>query len=357
MGKSNIPYGIIYLIRNIINNKIYIGQTTEIGGFDRRYKNDLLNYTHNQHLKNAIIKYGIERFEIIKEFDKGFSKDELDKLEDMYIKLYNTTNRKFGYNKQFGGSKGKPTEETRLLMSESAKKRVLKYGVNFKGRKHSEETKRILSKQHIGMKQSEETIKKRVEKNKGQTRNIEIKLKMSESALKSWNKNRKINLSKKMKQKWENNKTRKEELSERTKKTVYCITTGEIFDSVIEASVKYNLDNSSIGKCCRKEQRYCGTLESGEKLIWVFYDNYNEYENRNIIKNIPYHKNHPTKKVINLNTMEIFNSVKEAHIKYKGDISKCCKGKTKSAGKHPETGEKLRWMYYDEYIEQQNKIV
>ena len=36
-------------------------------------------------------------------------------------------------------------------------------------------------------------------------------------------------------------------------------------------------------------------------------------------------------------------------IKYNIDISsivKCCKGKIKSAGKHPDTGEKLIWEYY-----------
>ena len=28
-----------------------------------------------------------------------------------------------------------------------------------------------------------------------------------------------------------------------------------------------------------------------------------------------------------------------------GDISKCCRGLTKSAGRHPVTGEKLHWEY------------
>ena len=32
-----------------------------------------------------------------------------------------------------------------------------------------------------------------------------------------------------------------------------------------------------------------------------------------------------------------------------GDIGRCCKGKRKTAGKHPETGEKLTWMFYEDY--------
>lgn len=59
------------------------------------------------------------------------------------------------------------------------------------------------------------------------------------------------------------------------------------------------------------------------------------------------------KKVICLETHEVFDSVKLAVEWCHGqssDISKCCNGKAKSAGKHPITGEKLRWMYYDEYL-------
>ena len=50
---------------------------------------------------------------------------------------------------------------------------------------------------------------------------------------------------------------------------------------------------------------------------------------------------------------EIFNSITEASNKYNicySSISECCRYKRKSAGKHPETGEKLKWMYYDEYL-------
>ena len=57
-------------------------------------------------------------------------------------------------------------------------------------------------------------------------------------------------------------------------------------------------------------------------------------------------------KVICLNTLEVFTSSAEAE-KYfglKGGISPCCKGQRKTSGKHPVTGEKLKWMYYDEWL-------
>ena len=60
-------------------------------------------------------------------------------------------------------------------------------------------------------------------------------------------------------------------------------------------------------------------------------------------------ENHPqAKRVICITTGETFNCILEAERKYNvahQDISKCCKGKIKSAGKHPATGEKLVWEY------------
>lgn len=115
-------FGTIYMVRNKVNNKIYFGQTTDKNGFNRRYKNNIAKNSHNEHLKYAIKKYGIENFDIYKEFDVAYSKEELNKLEDMYIKLYNTTNPSYGYNKKFGGAtNGKMSEETKKKMSEISK--------------------------------------------------------------------------------------------------------------------------------------------------------------------------------------------------------------------------------------------
>ena len=61
-------------------------------------------------------------------------------------------------------------------------------------------------------------------------------------------------------------------------------------------------------------------------------------------------KNYNARKVQCITTGKEFNCIKEAAEYYSidnGTISKCCKGKYKSAGKHPETGEKLKWKYID----------
>ena len=84
-------------IGKILNNKIYIGQTKH--SFKERYKNNLRKNTHNIELKNDIEKYGIDNFEIDEFFDIAYSKEELDKLEQLYIKSYNLLDSRYGYNK------------------------------------------------------------------------------------------------------------------------------------------------------------------------------------------------------------------------------------------------------------------
>ena len=173
-------YGIVYKIRNKVDNKIYFGVTTQKGGFDRRYTNNIEKCTRNKHLKNSIQKYGIDNFEIDKEFDVAYSKEELDKLEDMYIKLYDTTNPNYGYNKMYGGSNGKASEETKM-----------KIGLARKGNHHSEETKMKLSDTKTGEKNP----------NYGKHHSEKTKLKMHEAhkGEKNWNYGNKMSEEQKLK--------------------------------------------------------------------------------------------------------------------------------------------------------------
>lgn len=56
-------------------------------------------------------------------------------------------------------------------------------------------------------------------------------------------------------------------------------------------------------------------------------------------------------KIICLNTGEVFNSITDAQKRYNvSNISANCLGTIKSAGKHPITGERLIWMYYEDYL-------
>lgn len=152
-------YGVIYKIENLVNGKIYIGQSTE--GFDKRYGDKGILNTHNLHLKRSIEKYGVDKFDVTKICDYAFSKKELDIKEMAYIKMYKSYKAKFGYNKTLGGESNIPTIEARLNMSRAAKLRLAdKRNHNWYGKHHSLESKDKISKTLIRYFQNEDVRKR-----------------------------------------------------------------------------------------------------------------------------------------------------------------------------------------------------
>lgn len=87
----------IYGIRNLVNNKIYIGSSKNIHKRMVHHKSLLKNNKHfNVYLQYSYNKYGIENFVffVIQACDKL----DLLKMEDFYIKLNKSTNYENGYN-------------------------------------------------------------------------------------------------------------------------------------------------------------------------------------------------------------------------------------------------------------------
>lgn len=119
---SDKVYGVIYKIENQIDGKVYIGQTTQKGGFDSRYDGDWIKNTHNIHLKRAVEKYGKENFEVTKVLRKCYKESTLNYWESKYIKEYDSTNPNKGYNKTTGGNNYKLTEDVKLKMKTSIMK-------------------------------------------------------------------------------------------------------------------------------------------------------------------------------------------------------------------------------------------
>jgi len=138
---------------------------------------------------------------------------------------------------------------------------------------------------------------------------------------------------------------------------VICLTTGEIFENMVMASKKYNINATSLSECCHIENKLAGrNQKTGEKLVFMYYEEYitkTEIQIKDIINNAQ-EKGLNKQKVICLTTGEIFESIKEAGEKYKhidnSGIVKCCKGKQQYTGKHPETGKEMVWKYYNECL-------
>jgi len=62
-------------------------------------------------------------------------------------------------------------------------------------------------------------------------------------------------------------------MTEKTCKSVICITTGEIFKSIAEASKIYNIPKTRIGYCCRHKTNHA-KLQDGTEMVWMFYEEY-----------------------------------------------------------------------------------
>lgn len=110
---------IIYIIKNSINNKLYIGQTTY--SLKKRFTN------HSKFGKGvigeAIRKYGSENF-TIEELEKCETIDQLNEREKFWIKHFNSLSPN-GYNLAEGGENRIVHEETRKKQSKSRKGYVM----------------------------------------------------------------------------------------------------------------------------------------------------------------------------------------------------------------------------------------
>ena len=151
----------VYMHRNKINGKVYIGITGQKPSV--RWNNGI-GYK-GTHFANAINKYGWENFEHIILFS-DLSKEDACQKEIELIKLYQSTNDKLGYNTATGGEINcgyHLSDETKSKLS----------AIN-KGEKHpqyrkpkSDKTKRKISEARKGIKFSDEHKKKLSEAKKG----------------------------------------------------------------------------------------------------------------------------------------------------------------------------------------------
>lgn len=144
---KNGMYGFIYCTTNLINNKKYIGQHKYCGRIDKYYLGSGVA------LSRAVKKYGRDNFkrEIICECS---TLEELNGKEIYYIKLLDAINSKDFYNIGLGGNGSEHGNEWWLratpeqIAHANAIRSEKMSGRNnpFYGKKHSDETKKKLSK-------------------------------------------------------------------------------------------------------------------------------------------------------------------------------------------------------------------
>lgn len=186
----------IYIIQNLKNGKIYLGQTIDIRQRWHKHRSALrLNKHCNTHLQAAWNKYGEKAFKfIVLEY---ISEEMLDKRETYFITLYRE--RGICYNMQDGGGSTRGriiTNETREKMSKAALKRL---PLSEEGRKRiseantgkispkrgispSDETRARLSEAARNRQPPSEETRERISKaHRGKTLSQETRQRISES--------------------------------------------------------------------------------------------------------------------------------------------------------------------------------
>ena len=155
----------IYLFTNKSNNKVYVGQSSNIYfRYMRHRRSSTACDKYNRPIVSAFKKYGFDGFifSIIEIADREL----LTEIEQFYMNLYNSSSREYGYNAcpAAGSCAGyKHSEETKRKVSAAST-----------GRKHSEKTKILMSNNAKGRTYSEETIKKMSEASKGRFRALNL---------------------------------------------------------------------------------------------------------------------------------------------------------------------------------------
>jgi group I intron endonuclease len=152
----------IYCIENKINGKKYIGQSKDIDNRFMRHKSDFFGgRNHSPILMKAWEKYGRENFNFYTIVYLPNIKIIMDAFEIFFIWLFNSHVSRFGYNISWGGN------------------------TPMKNRKHSEETKRKISKNNPkhwkNKKRPAETIEKIRLSKIGKKATIRTKEKMGDS--------------------------------------------------------------------------------------------------------------------------------------------------------------------------------
>lgn len=136
--KVDFNMGYIYLRKNKVNGKCYVGQTDNIKRRNRNWNNLKKKYA-GKVINNARAKYGTDgfSFEILKECED----EELNQWEMYYVKMYNSK-KPYGYNSTDGGdSIYEMTDETKEKIADTLRGRKLtpetkkKIGDTMRGRK------------------------------------------------------------------------------------------------------------------------------------------------------------------------------------------------------------------------------
>lgn len=340
LGENKQEYT-VYMHKNKINNKVYIGQTRT--SVNNRWQ-DGKGYKGCTLFERAINKYGWDNFEHII-VASNLTKEESCQMEKDLIALYESTNPQKGYNISTGGESG----HTGVPMSKEAREKI---SIANKGKIVSEETRKKMSVASSKYKISDLAYIRAAE-----VHNIPVVqltkdglyvntyVSSAEAERQTGINAADISVCRRGESKsaggfiWVDASTYNKQpdiffyKNDHVRPVIQLSKTGEYvaeFESCKQAQIAMNKSTSNnINQCCRGESM------SAYGFIWVYKDEYDENKDYTY-KRKPYANQYP---VIQLdrdgNFITEFNSVQDAHkttgINY-CCICDCCKGVQQTAG-------------------------
>lgn len=328
---------LIYLIRRREDGMLYVGKTT------RELRVRILEHINcgkNYHLENAIRKYGIEAFDIYLILECE-DEEALNYWESFFIALLDCKHPN-GFNHTDGGEGTKGLEFTEDHRNGIAAKARL--------RTHSQKTRDQISEskkgQGKGVPLKPETVEKMIAASPHKKAVFCIELNKTFESINAAE--RETGISRNLISKvcngngitgggyhWsfvdENGNlttTQKEAIGQKTC-AVQCKETGEIFPSIVAAAAWLNIHQSNVSAVINKSNRKV----KGYHFVYV---------DKSIGDKTP--ENHRKRKVICLDTGDIFESIAEAAEWSKTGhtgISKVCRGEMLTSGGY-------HWKFYEE---------
>ena len=235
---------LIYKVTNLINGKVYIGQTTtSLEQRKREHEYRAHSEKRQTYFYNALNLYGSKNFkwEII---EKNIEFNELNDREKYWIFQYKSNLKDFGYNMTKGGDNADNLNKWRKENPELASLEAHK-GWNKMKQILSENPEKELVRKEKAKNGAQKYAKEHIEEIK--QRSYQIYLQHKDAQEKTLQDNRKKQMKK-----------------------VRCIETNIIYESINEAGRQTNNSPSNIKQCCDGIRKSAGKDNNHKKLHWEY---------------------------------------------------------------------------------------
>lgn len=246
--------GVIYAHINKVNGEKYIGQTIQT--LQERFRKEGNGYKACTKFYNAIQKYGWDNFEHIV-LECGLDDEEMDYKEKYWISYYDSIAK--GYNIDLGGANQHMSDEHKLKIQNSHLKHARKIICVNNGNIYNsiQEARRLTGIEHIW-----DCCVGKLHSAGSDENGYALIWKF----LDEYDKDENYVVKKQYK----------------TNKPVICITTGDIYSCIREASQKLNIDDGSISRCCNGKRLTAGSNEKGQLLSWKYLCDYQSNMKENV---------------------------------------------------------------------------